>query len=139
MRRFLALALTLVVASALSGCGLFGVGHDRKVPEGDAWRGEVIAALEGTPGVTSVDVTVNEVDDGGGGKGPVIYGRITVTGDSRAVVDDAMRRMSDVLGPDSSGVGLNLSITSPDATGQNLRDFGYGSARHGRALWEATH
>lgn len=66
--------------------------------------------------MTSTDVTVNEVD--GGGKAPVIYGKLTVTADSQAVVDDAMRRMSDVLGPDSSGVGLNLSIIFPGATGQ---------------------
>ncbi len=130
--------LTLVLAGVLTGCGIFG-GGPPQVPDSDSWREDVVSALEGTPGVTSADVTVNEVDDGGGRKGPVIYGKLTVTGDSQAVVDDAMRRMSDVLGPDSSGVGLNLSITSPDATGQNLRDFGYGSVRHGGALWEATH
>lgn len=26
-----------------------------------------------------------------------------------------------------------------DGTGQSLRAFGYGDARHGGALWEATH
>ena len=71
-----------------------------------------------------------------GGRGPVTHGKFTVVGDSPAVVDDAMRRMSDILGPESSGVGRNLSVTS---TGQNRREFGYGSARRGRALWEATH
>ncbi|MDO5735092.1 MAG: hypothetical protein Q4P15_01305 [Propionibacteriaceae bacterium] len=114
-------------------------GEAPEIPESDSWREDVVAALEGTPGVTSVDVTVNEFDDGGGGKGPVIYGKFTVTHDSQAVVEEAMRRMSDALGPDSRGVGLNLSITTDGATGANLRDFGYGDVRHGRELWEATH
>lgn len=131
------LAVTLVLAFVLAGCGISRGGP--KVPESDTWRADVISAIEGTPGVTVADVTVNEVDDGGGGEGPVIYGKFTVSGDSQSVVDDAMRRMSDVLGPDSSGVGLNLSITSPEGVGQSLRDFGYGSARHGAALWGATH
>lgn len=134
----MSVSVALLLAGVLTGCGIFGGGRP-KVPEGESWRDEVVAALEGTPGVTSVDVTVNDVDDGGGGAGPVVYGKFTVTGDAQAVVDDAMRRMSDVLGPDSTGVGLNLSVTSPEGTGQNLRDFGYGSARHGGALWEATH
>ena len=132
------MALGLVLVGALTGCAIFG-GGGSTVPEGDSWREDVVAALHSTPGVTSADVTVNDVDDGGGGQGPVIYGKFTVGDDSQAVVDDALRRMSDVLGPDSSGVGLNLSITSPSATGQNLREFGYGDARHGAALWEATH
>ena len=132
------LAAALVLVGLLTGCGLFGGGRP-EVPEGDGWREEVVAALRSTPGVTSADVTVNEVDDGGGGKGPVVYGKFTVSGDSQAVVDDALRRMSDVLGPDSSGVGLNLSVTSPERRGQTLRDFGYGNTRNGRTLWEATH
>lgn len=133
----LRVALTLVVLGALTGCGLFG--RDPEVPEGKAWREEVVTALESTPGVTDVDVTVNEVDSGVGRKGPVIYGKFTVGGDSQAVVDEALRRMSEVLGPDSDGVGINLSVTSPEGTGQNLREFGYGNMRHGKALWEATH
>ena len=56
-----------------------------------------------------------------------------------AVVDDALLRLSEVLGPESKGVGLNLSVTSPEGTGQTLGAFGYGGARHGAALWEQTH
>lgn len=138
MRATVSTTVALVLAGLLTGCSLFG-GDRPKVPEGDSWREDVVEALEGTPGVTSADVTVNEVDDGGGGKGPVLYGKFTVTGDAQSVVDDAMHRVSEVLGPDSRGVGVNLSVTSPEGVGQNLRDFGYGSARHGAALWEATH
>ena len=138
MRTMVNVTVAFFLVLLLAGCGNAG-GGGAEVPESDAWRDDVVAALEGTPGVTMVDVTVNEVDDGGGGKGPVIYGKFTVAGDSQDVVDDAMRRMSDVLGSQSRGVGLNLTINSDDATGANLRDFGYGDARHGQALWEATH
>lgn len=44
-------ALALVVVGSLAGCGLFA--RDPKVPEGQAWREEVVTALETTPGVTS--------------------------------------------------------------------------------------
>lgn len=135
----MSMSLGLVLVGVLTGCGLFGRGGSAQVPESPTWREDAVAAIRETPGVTAAEVTVNDVDDGGGSTGPVVYGKFTVAGNAQAVVDDALLRLSEVLGPESKGVGLNLSVTSPEGTGQTLGAFGYGGARHGAALWEQTH
>ncbi|MDO5735078.1 MAG: hypothetical protein Q4P15_01235 [Propionibacteriaceae bacterium] len=88
MRKLLALLLTTLVAGVLIGC----VGHARNVPEGDAWRSDAVAALEGTPGATSLSVTVHDVDSGTGYKGPLIQGSLMINNDVQSVVDDALLR-----------------------------------------------
>lgn len=139
MRGLLALTIALAVGT-LGGCALFGIGGEgRAVPEGDAWRTEVVEAIEGTPGVTSSSVVVQESDNGAGYSGPLLYGSIKVEGDAQAVVDDAMRRVSDVLGEESDGVRLNIYVSASGGPAEKLRTYGYDGVSDGRSLWEATH
>lgn len=139
MRGLLALAIALTVG-AVSGCSLFGSGgRDRAVPSGSAWRTEVVAAIEGTPGVTSSSVVVEDSDNGAGRTGPLLFGSIKVEGEAQTVVDDAMRRVSDVLGPDSDGVRLNVFVSEAGGPAQKLQRYGYDGVSDGAALWEATH
>lgn len=139
MRGLLALTIALAVG-ALSGCSLFGLGgEDRQVPQGDAWRAEVVEAIEGTPGVTSSSVVVQESDNGAGYSGPLLYGSIKVEGDAQAVVDDAMLRVSEVLGQESDGVRLNIYVSADGGPAEKLRQYGYDGVSDGAALWEATH
>lgn len=138
MRASLVVILAVVVG-ALSGCALFGIGHERNIPEGDEWRSEVIAALDGTPGVMSYSVTVHDVDSGTGYKGPLIEGSLMVEGDAQAVVDDALLRMSDVLGPETNGVRIQIAVSVDGGPAQKLREFGYEGVGNGAALWDATH
>lgn len=140
MRGVLTVILALALAATLSGCSLLGLGRDRKIPDGDAWRTDVITVIEETPGVTSSSVVVNDVDGGLGRKGPVLYGAIKIDeGDVQAIVDDAMLRVSDVLGSESNGVAINVWITVAGERPQKLHQFGYDGAGHGAALWDATH
>lgn len=139
MRTFLTLILTMVIVSTLSSCGLLGEGRERKVPEGDAWRGDVIAALEATPGVTSSSVTVHDMDSGTGYKGPLVEGSLMIDDDVQSVVDDALLRLSEVLGPDTNGVHIGIAISVSNGPAQKLREFGYDGVGNGAALWDATH
>ena len=139
MRTLFTLLLTMVIVGTLSSCGLLGGGRERKVPEGDAWRGDVIAALEGTPGVTSSSVTVHDMDSGTGYKGPLVEGSLMIDGDVQSIVDDALLRMSEVLGPDTNGVHIGIAISVSDGPAQKLREFGYDGVGNGAALWDATH
>lgn len=140
MRAVLAVIMTLTLAGAFTGCSLLGSGGDRQVPEGDAWRTEVVTAIEETPGVTSSSVTVEDSDNGAGYEGPLLYGSIKVEEqDAQAVVDEAMRRVSDVLGKESDGVRLNVYVSVAGGPAEKLRQFGYDGVSDGTALWEATH
>lgn len=128
----------LLSASLLGACSLLG-GRDNPVPEGDAWRTEVVEAIATTPGVTSTEITVHDVDAGTGYKGPLVRGAFSVTGDTRAVVDDALRRASDVLGEESAGVRIKLSVKAEDGHPRRLDELGYAGVGNGGSLWEATH
>lgn len=130
----------LALAAVLTGCSLLGADSDRKVPDGDAWRTEVITAIEDTPGVTSSSVTVQDSDNGAGYEGPLLYGSIKVEGqDAQAVVDEAMLRVSDVLGQESDGVRLNVYVSVSGGPAEKLRKYGYDGVSNGTALWESTH
>lgn len=107
------------------------------MPPGDAWRAEVVEAIAGTPGVTSADITVHDVDSGFGHKGPLVKGVFSVTDD--AVVDEALRRASDVLGEESAGVRISLSVRVGGAQGRLIEEFGYAGVGNGGSLWDATH
>lgn len=140
MRGVLTVILALAITGALSGCSLFGSGSDLQVPEGEAWRTGVIMAIEDTPGVTSSSVTVQDSDNGAGYQGPLLYGSIKVEGqDVQAVVDEAMLRVSDVLGRESDGVRLNVYVSVSGGPAEKLRKYGYDGVSDGTALWEATH
>lgn len=131
--------LVLVMSSALlSACSLFGRGDDQSVPEGDAWRTEVITAIEQTPGVVSADLTVNDVDSGTGSRLPLLQGAFTVDGDTQTVTDEALRRAADVMGEESSGVRVKLSVRDASGTATRISELGYPGVSNGRALWEAT-
>ena len=131
-------AMILVSSSLLGACSFFG-GDDNPVPGGDAWRTEVVEAIATTPGVTSTEITVHDVDAGTGYTGPLVRGAFSVTGDTGAVVDDALRRASDVLGEESAGVRIKLSVTGEDGRPRRLDELGYPGVRDGGSLWEATH
>lgn len=131
--------LAAAALSTLGGCSIFGGGGSTTVPEGDGWRQQVVEAVAATPGVSRHTVTVNDVDSGLGRTGPVITGGVVVEGDAQAVVDDLLRRISDVLGRESAGVRVSFGVSEGGAPAKNLRDYGYGGVRDGRSLWDATH
>lgn len=131
------LLVTALGLLVLGGCGRGG--GDDAVPAGDSWREEVVAAIDGTPGVSRTLVTVSDVDSGFGHEGPVVTGGVVVTGEAQPVVDDLLRRASEVLGQDSAGVRINLTVSTDTAKTQHLDRFGYGEVTNGRSLWEATH
>lgn len=132
-----AVTVILLSTALLGACSLFGGGNN-PVPAGDAWRTEVVDAIAGTPGVTSTEITVHDVDSGSGYKGPLVQGAFSVTGDAQAVVDDALRRASDVLGEESAGVRIKLSVKPDGGQPQRLDDFGYAGVGNGGSLWGAT-
>lgn len=140
MRGLMTVIVTFVLSGVLTGCSLFGSGGESKLPDGNAWRSEVVTAIEDTPGVTWTDVTVNDVDGGLGRKGPVLHGAFEVDEtDAQAVIDDVLRRSSDVLGPDSNGVSVDLGVSVSGGPAQKLRNFGYEDVSNGATLWDATH
>lgn len=138
MRAFSIVAVAAAVA-VLSGCGIFG--RSGEVPEGDAWRTDVVTAIAQTPGVlSSENVRVRDVDAGLGGNSPVLLGDVEVeAADPQGAVDAMLTSASEVLGPDSNKVGIRLRITSGDQQALKLADFGYAGVNEGSQLWEATH
>lgn len=134
--RTLSLILALSVA-LLTSCS--SRGSNNATPEGDAWRTDVITAIGGTPGVKATELTVHDVDSGFGYKGPLLQGSFTVEGDAQAVVDAALLRASDVLGRESDGVRIKLSVIADDEKPQRIEAFGYSGIGNGRSLWGATH
>lgn len=130
--------LVLLGTALLGACSLLGRGAN-PVPAGDAWRTQVVEAIAGTPGVTSTEISVHDVDSGTGYKGPLVQGAFSVTGDAQAVVDDALRRASDVLGEESAGVRIKLSVKPEGGAPQRIDDFGYTGVGNGGSLWGATH
>lgn len=127
----------LVSSVLLSACSLFG--SSNPVPAGDAWRTELVDAIAETPGVTSTEITVHDVDSGTGHRGPLVQGAFSVTGDTQTVVDDALLRASEVLGEESAGVRIKLSVAPDGGAPQRIEDFGYTGVGNGASLWEATH
>lgn len=127
------------ILAALGMAAMLGGCSRGAVPEGDAWRSEVITAIESTPGVTRTTVSVNDVDPGLGSKGPVIHGGVVTEGDPQPVCDEVLRRVSEVLGQDSSGVGVRLAFGREGSQVQPMRELGYRGVKHGEDLWEATH
>lgn len=128
--------LIVGLVSILTGCGLFGGSNDA-VPPGDQWREDVVAAIEGAPGVQSASVTVDDVDSGTGHRGPVLQGSMTVTGGEQALAG-ALTAASEVLGEASDGVRINLRADVDGQGFEKIGALGY-PATNGRALWEATH
>lgn len=133
--RTLSLILALSVA-LLSSCSSRG---NNATPEGDAWRTDVITAIDETPGVKTTELTVHDVDSGSGYKGPLLQGSFTVEGDAQAVVDEALLRASNVLGRESDGVRIKLSVVVDEETPQRIEAFGYSGIGNGGSLWDATH
>lgn len=133
-----AATVLLLGTALLSACSLFGHGRN-PVPEGDAWRSEVITAISQTPGVTATDLSVHDVDSGTGHQGPLLQGAFSVEGETASVVDEALRRASDVLGRESAGVRIKLSVRPHGGGAQRLDELGYPGVGNGEALWEATH
>lgn len=130
--------LTLAVALAITaGCSRGDAG--RQVPDGDGWRQGVVTAIEDTPGVSSSSVVVQDSDNGAGRSGPLLFGSIKVLGEPKPIADEAMRRVSDVLGPNSGGVRINIHISSDGGPARKLRQYGYDGVSDGAALWTATH
>ena len=73
------LTLILLSTTLLGACSLVGRGAN-PVPAGDAWRTQVVAAIAETPGVTSTEISVHDVDSGTGytGRGLCRLGAIVV-------------------------------------------------------------
>lgn len=126
-----------IVASALAACGR---GGSDEVPAGDAWRTEVVDAIQGTPGVANADIRVADVDSGTGQEGPHVEGGVHIPGgDVQPVVDELVRRVTDVLGQESSGVYVNIRVRTDDRLHGRLSDYGYPSPANGRQLYDAVH
>lgn len=126
-----------LAASLLAACGR---GGGDEVPTGEAWRSEVVEAIEGTPGVASAEVRVQDVDSGTGHEGPQVQAGVHIPGgDVQQVVDEMLRRVTDALGRDSAGVYLNIRVRTDDDQHGRISDYGYPSPTNGRELYDVIH
>ena len=132
------LTVIVVVGMTLLPCLLLVRWQSQRGPQGRRLAHRRDHRHRRHPGVALTELTFHDVDSGTGYKGLLLQGAFSVEGEAQKVVDDALLRASDVLGRESSGVRIKLSVAANGAAPQRIDEFGYPGIGNGEALWDTT-